>query len=349
MSALLYTVCLHRMAALEAEAVPLPLRPARPLPAEGASPRGLFSAARGHPTLHQLAVRLLRSITTDVTQQEQVDSVLLYLERHEQHVSSLVLTGDIQWGDPPLLILRQLPNLQLSSLQLDGFRLQLQPLGGGFQGVLASAASGVAALKQLRLKGCWLLDDGEAEEEDEEEDADDGDDDSSSSEDGPTKALSQLPVGLEHLSIRRMFTYSYNGMVQLSSGVLQQLQQLTSLELACTGALFLQNAGPLFPHNASPGMQALEALTRLVDLRLKSRCLGADDVRLTASMLSGMHLLTRLRLRGNMDYDGTEPIFMIEPGILAGKTKLLHLTLNQCLVMQQERYSCCRFCSLCSS
>ncbi len=60
--------------------------------------------------------------------------------------------------------------------------LQLQP-GDGFEGLFGAAAR-VAALKQLRLKRCELLGQGEGLEE----------------------ALSQLPVGLEHLSIHWLGT-----------------------------------------------------------------------------------------------------------------------------------------------
>ena len=144
-------------------------------------PRSLFSAARAHSRLHQVAVVALRSITARVSQQQQIEGVMAYMGKHSQHVNSLKLTwaGHTPLHYPPL---HQLPQqLQLTSLQFDHFSLQLQP-GNGFQGVLGDA-SAVAALKQLRLNYCQLLDH------------------------GPTAAftatLAQLAAGLEHLSIRR--------------------------------------------------------------------------------------------------------------------------------------------------
>lgn len=160
----------------------------------------VFNADRAHSRLHRAAVAALSNITTVVPQQQKLDGVILYLERYGEHVKSFELRGDLVWGTAGSeVVLRQLPpKVQLSSLQLSWCWLQLQP-GDGFQGVLGSAAA-VAALKQLRLIYCKLLDD----------------------EDGLADAVSQLPAGLEHLSISSLPPEEV--FEQLPSAVLQHLQ-----------------------------------------------------------------------------------------------------------------------------
>jgi hypothetical protein len=214
----------------------------------------LFSAARAHSKLHQAALAALRSMTVAVTQQQQMDGVLLFLGKHSQHIDSL------RFKNPNLsdvrITLRELPsNLQLSSLQLQWFDLQLQP-GDGFQSVL-----GAAALTQLQLSGCRLLDSGTAA--------------------ALAAALSQLPAGLQHLSMN--YTTNLDGRsVPFLTSALQRLQQLTYLEL---GFVELQSpAATAAPPAAvaegvllsdrrsevqdSPVLQFLQAMTRLVRLRL---------------------------------------------------------------------------------
>ena len=80
--------------------------------------RSLFSAARAHSRLHQTAVQALSSVVSVVSQQQQQDSLLLYLGKHGRHVSSIELRA-VQpvWPVTWRVTLRQLPpNLQLSSL-----------------------------------------------------------------------------------------------------------------------------------------------------------------------------------------------------------------------------------------
>jgi hypothetical protein len=207
--------------------------------------RSWFAAARAHSRLHQAAVLALRSITAVITKQQQVDGVLLYLGRHSQHVDSMTVAhaGD---GIVPeaeeyrteKFTLRQLPPNQLTKLQLKMMDLQLQP-GRGCEGVLGAAAK-LAALKQLRIKHCSLVHDFHA----------------------PRKevlaaALPLLPAGLEHLSIR---CWVPGGCWVLHTGVLQRLQQLTYLELV--------EIEVVAPDEATPVLQPVQALTRLVDLRL---------------------------------------------------------------------------------
>jgi hypothetical protein len=266
--------------------------------------RSLCSAAMAHSRLHQAAVAALHSITAHITEQQQMDSVLLYLSKHGQHVDSIHMFG-VEEG---AVELRQLPsNLRLNSLQLEHLHLQLQP-GNGSRGVLGAAAM-VAALKQLQLHDCELLD----------------------GEEQLAAALWQLPAGLEHLSISGL-VWDFQPTpgrcwVQIPTGVLQQLQQLTYLELTrCRLKSAVEGELALRP---------LQALTLLQDLRLAADDgyedkLPADDDQLNASMLSGAHHLTRLEASGNWHEDGP---YWIEPGILSGKTRLQHLQLATCCIV----------------
>ena len=116
--------------------------------------RSLFRAARAHSRLRQAAGVTLSSIAVQGIKQQALDSVLLYLGRHGQHVHSVALGSDPSMSTT----LGQLPPCcQLNSLQLHSLGLQLLP-GGDFQGVLGPAAE-LSALKQLRLDSCKLLDD----------------------------------------------------------------------------------------------------------------------------------------------------------------------------------------------
>lgn len=113
----------------------------------------LFSAARSHSRLHQAAAAALDSIYATPKQQQRVDGVLYYLSLHGQHIDGL----DLEGKEDCSISLFELPaSLQLTSLELNGFLLQLQP-GGAFEGVLGSAA-GLAALKTLSLSNCQLCD-----------------------------------------------------------------------------------------------------------------------------------------------------------------------------------------------
>jgi hypothetical protein len=267
----------------------------------------MFSAARAHSRLHQAAAVALHNITVRVTDQQQLDGVLLYLGKHGQHVDSILLgVSENRDAAEPSLGLRELPpNLQLSSLQLLDLNLQLQP-GHGFNGVLGAAA-GSAALKRLTLSSSCtvcdelhLLDDAPA--------------------DALAAALLQLPAGLEHLSICSVVQYGVGTpavWVPLPTFFLQQLQQLTYLELA-----FNELRGA---REGQLALQPLQRLTRLVDLRLTP----FDPTTVLASMLSGTHNLTRLQLEG--DRVGLD--LRVESDVLAGKTQLQHLQLGWCTIM----------------
>jgi hypothetical protein len=189
--------------------------------------------------------------------------------------------------------IQQLPQApHLSSLQLAGLNLQLQP---GERLVLRG--EGLAALKQLRLKQCDLM----APQADAELSA----------------CLSQLPTGLEHLSISSV---EANGVTaKFPTIALQNLQKLTYLELAGT---FLRA-----PDETTPAMQPLQALTRLVDLRLN--ILGVSSI--SAEMLCATHHLTRLELvRSDWDRDSK---CRVEAGVLASKPRLQHLRIDRCQVL----------------
>jgi hypothetical protein len=143
------------------------------------SHHSLFNAARAHSRLRQAAVLALRSITAVLPDQQQADSVLLYLRKHGKHIDSIDIKGRPRNNREDLTASIILPsNLQLSSLQLSYLKVQLQP-GHGFQGVLGCA--GVQTLKKLRLSSCELPNEAAAQ--------------------GLTAALSELPAGLEHLCI----------------------------------------------------------------------------------------------------------------------------------------------------
>jgi hypothetical protein len=106
----------------------------------------------------------LSSITGEL-KDEQVDSMLLYLKKFGQHVSSIDLEGvrsdDQQSWDMVTVTIRQplaahnnQHNSNLESLKLTSLHLQLQP-GWGLLGLFGA---GPPPLKQLRLQHCTLLD-----------------------------------------------------------------------------------------------------------------------------------------------------------------------------------------------
>jgi hypothetical protein len=53
--------------------------------------RSLLSAARAHSKLHQAAAQILRSVNAVMIQQQQCDSVFLYMHKHSQHVQHMIL------------------------------------------------------------------------------------------------------------------------------------------------------------------------------------------------------------------------------------------------------------------
>jgi hypothetical protein len=231
-----------------------------------------------------------------VTEQEHLDSMLLFLWRHGQKIDSINLQGDEANNDA--VKLRQLPQLvQLSSLCLKLMKLQLHPMKGSL-GVLA----GAPPLKQLRLTNCELIDD----------------------EQGLAAALMQLPQ-LEHLSLvdtscghasssasrwaKQLMRSRAPGGPTLARA-LQHLQQLTYLELVS-----IDMQAP--DGEDQPRLQHLQQLKKLADLRITAYAEDEQDV-ITASMLSGASHLTHLQLSA----------CEIEPGALARKAQLQHLQLH---------------------
>ena len=193
----------------------------------------------------------------------------------------------LQGGPDHKLRVDRLPrNLQLYSLQLSSMCLSAAALQDTFR---------ITALKKLRLSDCKL----------------------------PhtdlkvlAAALPQLPAELEHLSISKVVIAGRDGEgVKIPPAVLARLQQLTYLELAHAWASGDAEAGP--------AVQPLQALTRLVDLRLVA--VEAEDDRIPASVLSGTQGLTCLQL--NLRHCGSS---VIEADVLDGKTLLQHLDLNRC-------------------
>ena len=190
--------------------------------------RSLFSAARTHSRLHQAAATALDNLTAVLPQQQKAKSVLRYLGTHAKHISNINLKGTEDYS----VRLRELPSgLQLKSLQLEWFHLQLHPATAHprysmlglqlrpakfFQGVLGDHSQ-LAALKQLRLKDCDILLDCENSE-------------AVLFGPGGLAALSVL-TGLEHLSISRIF-YREGTKAAFPTGMLPRLQRLTYLELS---------------------------------------------------------------------------------------------------------------------
>lgn len=175
--------------------------------------QSLYSAARAHSKLRETAAQALRSISVEQRQQQQTTSLLLYLAQHGQHVESLTLELEeaSQW-EPSVDDLQLPAKMQLRSLHLTGFELQLQP-GNGSPGMLGTV------LKQLQLADCAVVD-GQA---------------------GLASAVMQLP-GLEHLSLARTHYhatayYAFPASADARAheptmaSVLRTLQHLTYLEL----------------------------------------------------------------------------------------------------------------------
>lgn len=141
-----------------------------------------------------------------------------------------------------------------------------------------------------------------------------------------------LPAGLEHLTLDLKMRDGQP--VQFPTGALRRLQQLTCLELA---GMALQA-----PDEGDPPLQPLEALTRLVDLRIRAQ---GDNV-ITSRMLSSTSTLTRLELWGALpgepmgapygDGLGDLPAgsagmsLRVHAGVLAKKPQLQHVVLYGC-------------------
>jgi hypothetical protein len=213
-------------------------------------------------------------------QQQQADSVVLYLTNHGQHVSSISISL-MPSGDT--ISLRQLPlNLRrLETLQVRGLHVQLQP-GDGFPGVLHAGMP----LKQLQFDTCRLLD----------------------GEEGLAAALLLLP-SLQHLTIETPPPRDSVHSVRFPSNVAQLLPQLTYLNLigcarfqdcdslqGLTGLqdlrLRLQPAGTVRASALSSSAQLthLEVLGQVAANMLSSSCFEA-------ALLAGRTQLQHLELK----------------------------------------------------
>jgi hypothetical protein len=126
-------------------------------------------------------------------------------------------------------------------------------------------------------------------------------------------ALFRLPSSLQHLGIFKLQTCRFGESVQLPTGFLEQLQQLTYLQLA--GADFVG------PDEASladtPAVQSLQLMMQLVDLRIS---VESRTHRIDVSMLPGASRLT-CPVLSNLEFDRAA---------LSGKTQLQHLQLERC-------------------
>jgi hypothetical protein len=72
-----------------------------------ADQHSLFSAARAHSRLHQAAVLALRSITTVVHEQQQMDDVVLYLSKHGHNANSIELALQSRADGSCVYVLRE--------------------------------------------------------------------------------------------------------------------------------------------------------------------------------------------------------------------------------------------------
>jgi hypothetical protein len=80
----------------------------------------LFSTSRSHSRLHQAAIAALQTISALVSQQQQADSMLMFLGKHGHHVDSLRLKGP----EHNAVTIRQLPpSMRLDCLCLDKLQL----------------------------------------------------------------------------------------------------------------------------------------------------------------------------------------------------------------------------------
>ena len=258
----------------------------------------LLSAAQAHSRLHQaveIVATSLTTVTAKVPEQQQVDSVLLYLSKCGQRVDSIDLQGPSNdgLGHAFYRSLHQLPHTKLqglSSLCFSEMRVQMQPRDG-FQGVICAGSP----IKRLRFDHCQMRDGVE----------------------GLSAVLALLPE-LQHLSFvkTKRFSVSEPESLDFPIGAVQGLQQLTFLEVA---------AQCWEPNCWWPGhwseypdvLRHLLGLTRLQDLRLPFR----NPHTVTASALSALQRITRLTVNASLGYG--ERVF--QPGALVGKTQLQHL------------------------
>lgn len=284
-------------------------------------PSSLLNAARAHSRLQQATAMALTRVswkadcssgpTDKPTPQQQLDSVLLYLASHAQHISSLHLEGrhDQQVCELP-------PGLHLEQLTVKQLMLQLQP-GCAAAGVLAPCRT---TTSQLHLGNCTLLD-GEA---------------------GLEAALLQLPA-LQHLRIcgvnqskqgpLQSWESAYVGAYLPFPGSIsqqwpqQQRDQLTYLELSASTL------------KGSSVTEHLMHLPHLQDLRLdfysspsmydSDSTDASNDIVIPANMLSAQQQLTCLQLWFSYpSSDDHECRVFLPPAVLAGKTKLRHLLLT---------------------
>jgi hypothetical protein len=249
-------------------------------------PHSLFSAARAHSRLRQAAVLASNSIKAAVKQQ-QFSSVLQYISTYGRHIVSI----DLKAYKPlcsmhHVIMLQELPHNQLRGLS----SLRLNRLLLQLQPGCGFQGALGAPITSLQLERCVLLD----------------------GEQGLAAALPLLPK-LQHLSLIGIVTRS-GSPVGFPSSAMQSLQQLT----------YLETTGPWSPE--PHGVQHLQGLTRLQDLRLHGlhTVLGKHSIQ--ASVMAGLRQLTHLKV------EGYKNSCVFEPGMLEGKSLLQHLAVVDCSI-----------------
>jgi hypothetical protein len=256
----------------------------------------ILSAATAHSRLQRAATEALRRLSAKLPYQARVDSLLLYLAKHGQHVHSL----DLHTSDYRLQLLELPPSLtKLDSLQLEGMTLQLQPGLGGAQGVLRAEFT----LTRLELSNCSLLDGAQ----------------------GLAAALMQLP-DLQHLIVGVLV--ERGRAAHIPPAVLSRLTKLTSLKLQ---EVDCQDSNSSRARGAA--LQPPQALTRLADLQLiRSVCDVTADSLSGADQLTRLVLFRQrfepraLAGKAQLQHLTLEDWLRIEAGVTQLLSELQHLT-----------------------
>lgn len=256
--------------------------------------RSLFSAARSHSRLRKAAARVLSSIKADVSSQQQLDSLLLYLSHHGLHVRTII-TGNLLPEERPQLLLSYLPGTvpqQLQTLFVVDWKLQCGP-NSRHAGVFGPCSY----ITKLVMYDCTLLD-GSA---------------------GLESALAQL-TDLKHLS----FNYEVlpiHRRAAFPGSVLQNMQQLSHLELS--GRALDESAVSLLDGPAA--VQNIPLLTALQHLSLTLPV--EQDI--TTGILRPLQSLTHLQLAWDASITWHNRPGQLEPAALASTSRQLqHLSLT---------------------
>jgi hypothetical protein len=117
----------------------------------------ICNAARAHSRLHKAAVSATTHVQLFKYSRLKLESLLLYLQRHQQFVSTAVLRGPYSTDPLQQMMLYDLPAcLKVDKLVLMGWNVQLGPYSKGLEALLAGQSnidSAAAALQRSRSGG----------------------------------------------------------------------------------------------------------------------------------------------------------------------------------------------------